>query len=124
MAWIRWRGASAQLLATVWVDGKNRQRYLGSLGGVYSATTAMRARFEARYPTLHFDGAAIDRALAAGPPNTPSLPAVAWDWAAVEHVLRDWAASPEGTAGERTTLERAANVLREWRAGREQQNRP
>jgi hypothetical protein len=122
MAWIRWRGASAQLLATVWVDGKNRQRYLGSLGEVYSVTTAMRAHFEARYPTIRFDWAAIDRRLAQGPPATPPLPDRVWDWATVEQALRDWAASPEGTAGERATLEHAADVLREWRAAREQQS--
>ena len=68
MAWIRWRGPNAHLMVTVWVEGKSRQRYLGSLGGVYSVQTATRAAFEARYPDLVFDWAAIDHVLAAGPP--------------------------------------------------------
>ena len=121
MAWIRWRGPNAHLMVTVWVEGKSRQRYLGSLGGVYSVQTATRAAFEARHPDLVFDWAAIDHALAAGPPATPSLPPDAWDWATVEHTLRTWAASSEGREWERSALETAADVLREWRAGRERE---
>ncbi len=31
MAWIRWRGQTAQLMATVWDHGKSRHQYLGFL---------------------------------------------------------------------------------------------
>lgn len=124
MAWIRWRGTTAHLMATVWIAGKNRHRYLASLGGVYSVSAGTRAAVSANYPDLHIDWAAIDRALAQGPPGTRPLPPEAWDWAAVEHQLRDWAVQEEVLACERRTLEEAAEILQSWRVHREREGTP
>ena len=52
MAWIRWRGQSAQLMATVWHDGKNRHRYLASLGGVYTVPEWKQAQIQQRFPGI------------------------------------------------------------------------
>ena len=66
MAWIRWRGSNAHLMTTERRPGHVVQRYLTSLGGAYSVSTAQRAAIEARYPHVSIDWAAIDEALAAG----------------------------------------------------------
>ena len=121
MAWIRWRGTSAHLMVTVWVEGKNRQRYLGNLGGVYSVSPAMRRAIADRYPDLPIDWAAIDRTLAQGPPGTPPLGSDAEDWATVEHHLRDWALRADLPAHDRRMLEDTADLLQDWRIQREQQ---
>lgn len=119
MAWIRWRGTSAHLMATVWVAGKNRQRYLVNLGGVYSVSSSMRRAITDRYPDLPIDWAAIDRTLAQGPPGTPPLAPDAEDWAAVEHHLRDWALRDDRPVHDRRLLEDTADVLQDWRIQRE-----
>lgn len=43
MAWIRWRGQTAQLMATVWDHGKSRHHYLGSLGTGFTVPEPVRA---------------------------------------------------------------------------------
>ncbi len=117
MAWIRWRGQTAHLMTTEWVTGKSRQRYLTSLGGAYAVAASVRTAIEARYPDVVVDWAAIDRALAAGPPGSRPLTPDEWNWAQVEHRLRDWATTgPEGFPNERATLLAAAAVLQSWRA--------
>ena len=121
MAWIRWRGSTAQLMTTVWSDGHKRQRYLASLGGAYAVSLAQRAALEARFPEVPFDWAAIDRALTAGPPGSRPPTAEMWDWAHMEHLLRDWAATgPAVYPDERPALLAAAAVLQSWRARRDQ----
>ncbi len=124
MAWIRWRGSNAHLMVTEWIEGKHRQRYIESLGGVYSVSASMRAVLAARYPDLRIDWAAIDHALAQGPPGTRPLAPEAWDFAAVEHHLRDWALGGEGLPSERGALEEAANILQIWRVRRERSGGP
>lgn len=124
MAWIRWRGQTAHLMTTEWVQGKSRQRYLASLGGAYAVSASAQAALEARYPDVLFDWAAIDHALAAGPPGSHPLTPEAWTWAAVEHHLRDWAMTgPLEDPHQRATLLAAAAVLQSWRA-RQDQNPP
>jgi len=120
MAWIRWRGTTAHLMVTEWVEGKSRQRYLGSLGGDYAVSNTTRSLFAARYPDLIIDWAAIDQTLAAGPPGSHPLSPDAWDWATVEHRLRDWADRPEASTQDRSTLVAAAYVLQRWRAQQDQ----
>jgi len=120
MAWIRWRGQTAHLMITEWVQGKSRQRYLASLGGAYAVSGSVRATIEARYPDVAIDWAGIDQALAAGPPGNAPLSPLAWDWSQVEHQLREWAATgPAVFPNERGTLLAAAAVLQAWRAREE-----
>ncbi len=117
MAWIRWRGNTAQLLATVWDHGKSRHQYLGSLGAVYTVPEVVQTAITARFPGIPVDWEAVNRALVAGPPHATPLPAPAWDWAAVEWQLREWAqAGPTIYPSEAAALRRAAHVLCEWRA--------
>ena len=117
MAWIRWRGQTAQLMATVWDHGKSRHQYLGSLGAVYTVPEWVRTNIAARFPTLSVDWEAVNRALAAGPPGDKAPSPAAWDWAQVEWLLEEWSRTgPAIYPDERPTLRLAAHVLREWRA--------
>ena len=59
MAFLRWRGTRAQLLATVYEDGRSRQVVLANLGGAYTVHRTIRARVDAAFPHLHVDWAAI-----------------------------------------------------------------
>ena len=117
MAWIRWRGQSAQLMATIWHDGKTRQRYLASLGGVYTVPDWVQQQITDRFPTIPIDWTAIQAALVQGPPGSPSPTAGMLSWAEVEARLRDWVRTgPEGYPGEHEALRAAAHVLESWRA--------
>lgn len=117
MAWIRWRGQSAQLMATVWHDGKTRQQYLASLGGVYSVPEWVQQQITERFPTISIDWAAIQAAVVQGPPGNQPPSAAMLGWAEVEARLRDWARTgPEMFGGEREALRIAAHVLESWRA--------
>ena len=117
MAWIRWRGQSAQLMATVWHDGKNRHRYLASLGGVYTVPEWKQAQIQQRFPGIPIDWAAIQATLVQGPPSGPPPTAAMLDWAEVEARLWEWARTgPEGYPGEHEALREAARVLESWRA--------
>lgn len=68
MAFVRWRGGCAQLLASVWEDGRPHQILLKNLPGVRGPV----ALIASRVPTLAVAGAAVDRALVAGPPGRPA----------------------------------------------------
>ncbi len=117
MAWIRWRGPTAQLMATVWVHGKSRHHYLGSLGTGFTVPEPVRARITTRFPTIPVDWEAVNRALAAGPPGAPAPSPAAWHWAEVEWLLEEGSQTgPADYPSERQTLRAAAHVLREWRA--------
>ncbi|MGC8474411.1 MAG: hypothetical protein ACP5PW_08425 [Candidatus Dormibacteria bacterium] len=115
MAWVRWRGGCAQLLATVWDHGRSRQVLLVNLQGAYAASTRLRAAVTAQFPTIPVDWAAVDRALAAGPPGTPALTPPQNTWATVAHDLRTWALATE-VPSERGALDAAAAVLTTWLA--------
>lgn len=121
MAWIRWRGATAQLMATVWDQGKSRQQYLGSLGAEYTVPPHRRRQITARFPTVPIDWDAINRTVAAGPPGTPPLDRTVWTWAEVEWQLEAWSQTgPVGDVYEQRALQAAAMVLRHWRERAEQ----
>jgi hypothetical protein len=117
MAFVRWRGGCAQLLATVWEDGHPRQILLTNLHGAGAATGALRETIATRFPALTVDWAAVDRALAAGPPGRPALPPAGRTWAETAHDLRTWALTTPFVS-ERTALEAAAGVLTLWAARR------
>ena len=112
MAFVRGRGGCAPRLASVWEDGRSRQMLLTTLPG-YAAPVALREAVAARFPTLAVDGAAVDRAWAAGPPGCPALPPTARTWADTAHDLRTWALTTD-VLRERTDLELAARVLTHW----------
>jgi len=117
MAWIRWRGQSAPLLATVWKNGNTRQRYLASLGEVYTVPEWVQARITSRFPTIPIDWPAIQATLVPGTPGVPPPSAAMLDWAAVESRLREWAQTgPEDYPGERHALRAAAHILETWRS--------
>ena len=121
MAWIRWRGHTAQLMATIGDHGKQRQQYLGSLGAEYTVPEPVKARITARFPTLTIDWDAVNRTVAAGPPGTPPPSPAAWDWARVEWLLEDWSQTgPSAYPYESQALHHAALILRQWRARTEQ----
>ena len=115
MAFVRWRGASAPRLATVWEAGRPRQVLLAHRHGECPAAGALREALDAQYPALRIDGAAVDRALAAGPPERPALTPTARTWAETAHDLRTWALTTD-LPGDRGALESAASVLSRWAA--------
>ena len=117
MAWIRWRGTNAHLMMTERRQGHTVQRYLASLGGAYAVSASQRASLEARYPEVSMDWAAIDEALAAGPPGAGTLSAPEWDAVHIEHQLRMWAENATDLfPAERAALAQAAHALQSWRA--------
>jgi hypothetical protein len=119
MAFIRWRGNCAQLLATVYQDGRSGQLNLTTLRGHY-AHPDERASVAARFPHLQVDWQAVDAALAKGPPaKAAQVPTEHLDWAAIEHQLRELAerARPALPRDAQQLLQ-AAEVLTWWRAGR------
>lgn len=116
MAFLRWRGTRAQLLATVYEDGRSRQVVLANLGGAYTVHRTIRARVDAAFPHLHVDWAAIDGALAVGPPGSAPLTPEPWTWETAAHALRDGARCT-AVPRDRGALESAAAVLTGWMAG-------
>lgn len=117
MAWIRWRGQTAQLFATVWEHGKSRHQYLGSLGAVYTVPEWVRDGITARFPAIKIDWNAINRALVVGPSGDPPPSPKAWNWAQVEWLLEEWSRTgPVWYPDERAALRSAAHVLQQWRA--------
>ena len=67
MAFVRWRGNSAQLLATVYDQGRSRQILLANLHGAYATTASVRKTVAEQFPEVVIDWHAVDRALATGP---------------------------------------------------------
>ena len=116
MAFVRWRGNCAHLLATVSAEGHSRQVCLANLEGRYAVPEWIRPRVQTEYPSIRVDWARIDRALAAGPPGSAPLTAPQQSCLAVELQLRAWAHDLDLFPGDRAALERAAMVLTNWRA--------
>jgi len=115
MAFVRWRGYSAQLLASVYDHGRTRQVLLANLGGAYYVHEGIQAQVAQEYPQIRVDWEAVNRALAQGPPVAPAVPPEHLDWGMVEHYLRDWARLAR-FGSEAYCLQRAADVLTSWRA--------
>lgn len=116
MAFIRWRGHCAQLLMTEYREGRSHQICLANLRGAYAVPVTLRADIRERYPEIVMDWAAIDHALAAGPPGAHPLSPEQLSWLDVERHLRAWAEEAHGDPHERSVLQQAADVLVHWRA--------
>lgn len=115
MAFIRWRGRCAQLLATVYVDGRSKKITLLSIPG-FHISEGDKKTVAQKFPSIEVDWVAIARSLAEGPPDMKEkTPAEHLDMAVVEDYLRKWAkeASYQNDAHRLIT---AAAVLTEWRA--------
>jgi hypothetical protein len=116
MAFVRWRGHCAQLLATQYIPGGSHQICLANLQGGYAASPTTREAIGRQYPDLSIDWGEVDRVLAAGPPTARPLSIPQLTWLEVEQRLQDWAAEPHVLPWERQDLEQAARILTSWRA--------
>lgn len=116
MAFIRWRGRCAQLLATVYVDSHSKQITLTNLPNFYVSEATMNYVAE-KFPDVLVDWVTVTRLLAEGPPNSlkENTPAEHLDMAEVELYLRKWAHEAK-VANHAQPLYDAAEVLTDWRA--------
>lgn len=73
MAFVRWRGNSATLLATVYEQGKSRQVLLAALGGAHSISAEVKAEVRTYFPDLFIDWEKINDAVAKGPVSAPPI---------------------------------------------------
>jgi len=89
MAFVRWRGNSATLLATVYEQGRSRQILLAALGGGYGVPTGVRESVHERFPGLSIDWNAVNEAMAKGPRNAPPLLETQRSYLAIASVARD-----------------------------------
>ena len=119
MAFVRWRGNCAQLLATVTADGRPRHRLLANLHGAYRTTPALWAQVAEDFPEIPADWAAVDRALALGPPSAVPPTAQQVTWADTAHQLLAWAMLLIGDPRERRILADAAALLTSWQSRRQ-----
>lgn len=115
MAFVRWRGNCAQLLMTEYVKGKSRQVLLANLNSGYFVTIATKRQVAQRFPQVVVNWVAVDESMAKGPPQSPPLTQQEWDFAAVEHALRQWASSTYAMQKEVSLLLQAAEMLTRWR---------
>lgn len=119
MAFVRWRGHCAQLLVTVSDQGRPRHQLLANLHGGYRTTPALWAQIAADFPTVTVDWAAVDRALAVGPPSAVPPTPQQLSWAETAHQLLVWATDcPFGDAQESAVLWDAAEMLTRWQSRR------
>lgn len=79
LAFIRWRGNSAELLTTVYDKGRSRQVRLACRGLVHAARAEDRADVASRFPYVRVDWDAVDQTLAIGPP-APQASRTAHGW--------------------------------------------
>jgi len=119
MAFVRWRGHCAQLIATVYEGGRSRKITLACLPGFYVPGSTKQYVAE-KFPNIKVDWLAVDRALAKGPPGVlkTSTPPEHLDYATVENYLRRWASKAyrENLTHDAGVLVKAADVLTQWRA--------
>lgn len=116
MAFVRWRGSCAQLLATVYEQGKTRQLVLANLQGGYFVPEATRQYVMDRFPDVSVDWNQVEEALAVGPKRTSPVTAQEWDYVRVEQALRAWARDPQMHRSDAQILQVAAQVLTNCRA--------
>jgi hypothetical protein len=131
VAFVRWRGNSAELLTTVYDQGRSRQVRLAGLGGAYHVAPEVRSQVASRFPNIRVDWEAVDMALVLGPPAEQAArvasgePNDRQDWLELERRLRYWAAMTEPLRRwEAERLRQAAAVLREWREAKPYFPRP
>lgn len=120
MAFIRWRGNSAELLTTVYEQGRSHQLRLACLGGNYHVLPEIRGAVTERFPQIAVDWDAVDQALVEGPPHerarAAEVPNDRLEWFRLEQRLHYWAAMTEPIRPrEADRLRAAAAILREWR---------
>ena len=116
MAFIRWRGNSAQLVATRYDQGRSHQVVLAALGTGYRMPSGIAERVTQQFPDIRVDWDAIARAIIQGPPDPLPTPRQK-TYGEVEHLLRCWADQAATLyPRERTALREAADVLTSWRA--------
>lgn len=85
MAFVRWRGNCAELLASVWDQGHSHQILLANLSAPY-ASLGVRQQVAREHPGIRVDWLAVEYALARGP-KFAKIP----DPVEAEPVLRDLA---------------------------------
>jgi hypothetical protein len=115
MAFVRWRGDSATLLATVYRDGRSQQVLLAALGTGYTVPSGVRESVTRRFAHIPVDWAAVNRAMAVGPRRDEPLSDDQMSCLQVENFLREWAADSSPYPAEANLLNAAANVLTERR---------
>ena len=124
MAFIRWRGNSAQLLTTIYEHGRSRQLRLATLGGAYTVAPEVREAVTARFPGIRVDWDVVEQALTEGPPHeraqtAAGVPNERLEWLEIERRLRYWAEMAESLRPHQARcLRAAAGVLAEWRWGK------
>lgn len=123
MAFVRWRGNSAELLTTAYEHGRSRQIRLACLGGAYAVSPETRTAVAERFPKVRVDWDAVEVALAEGPPHeraqATKVPNDRLEWLHLERRLRYWAAMTEPLRRwEADRLRASADVLRIWRQAR------
>jgi len=115
MAFVRWRGNNAALLATVYKQGASRQILLANLDSGYGVSESVRRYVTENYPDIHVDWNAINTAMAHGPTGSAPLTKAQLDFLTVENLLREWTHNPCPFPQECMELLRAAEVLKNWR---------
>ena len=119
MAFVRWRGNCAQLLTTVYDQGRSRQILLANLRSGFCTSPTLWAAVADQFPTIRVDWAAVDRALAQGPVTGPPATPTQMLWAGVAHQLMEWAMNPQyGDPQERAVIRQAADILTGWQSSR------
>jgi len=121
MAFVRWRGQCAQLLTTIYDQGRSRQLLLANFQTGSYASQWIQEDVALRFPHISVDWVQVNRALAMGPPGSPPLSAQQWECSAVEQALRQFALDPALFPHEVNDLKIAAQTLTNWRA---RQSRP
>jgi hypothetical protein len=116
MAFIRWRGSCAQLLATVYTEKGTKQITLANLPNL-NVTRETKRNVEEKHPGIKVDWVKIVRELANGPPIllARKTPQEHMDMAEVEEHLRKWATQVDSTV-DANRLYLAADVLLSLRA--------
>jgi hypothetical protein len=71
MAFVRWRGNCAELLTTVYENGKSRQILLANLWTDH-ADDQIREQVARQHPQIRVDWLAVERTLARGPKTEPA----------------------------------------------------
>jgi len=105
MAFVRWRGNTAQVLASVWKDGKSTQVRVCSLPpGERTVTPGLMAVVARELPDVTIDWTSIQEALDAGPKGR--------EYQEVARQLLAWSADAHPQHSK--ALRDAANVLWTW----------
>lgn len=117
MAFVRWRGNCAELLATVYDNGKSRQILLANLWTDH-ASDQIREQVARQHPEIRVDWLAVERTLAHGPKAKPA-PEPPLTILQAENLLRTIAQElrPDGLLPwEAKSLNNAADVLTSLRS--------